>query len=184
LLATEGTRVKRPKKATGKSARKKLPKSVQESPFVQSALNQVPVDLWLACLDVYSAAASLRMPVQNPETRFVIQAGEAGYVPKDSKLNRGVMAVRDFVNDPQLNPAMLTRIMAFGRGIESARNDPQFAKFFEADSPDGGWMIGGPLLAAFALANMDSETLQFDMSSVLKIANEREHLDDWRERDH
>jgi hypothetical protein len=164
--------------ATKKSVRKKLPKAVQQSPFVQSTLKKVPVDLWLACLNVYEAAASHRMPVQNPETRFAVQVGDVAYVPKDSALNRGVMAVRDFTNDPQLNPAMLARIMAFGHGIESARNDPQFAKFFEADSPDGGWMIAGALLAAFALADIEPETLRFDMSSVLQIANEREHLDD------
>lgn len=117
--------------ATKKSVRKKLPKAVQQSPFVQSTLKKVPVDLWLACLNVYEAAASHRMPVQNPETRFAVQVGDVAYVPKDSALNRGVMAVRDFTNDPQLNPAMLARIMAFGHGIESARmtlNSPSSLK--------------------------------------------------------
>jgi len=71
------------------------------------------------------------------------------------------------------------RIVSFGKGIEAAQTDPRFDRYFLGEgSAKGTISIGGPLLAAFALADLDRDTLQFDMDSVLRIASEREVPDD------
>jgi hypothetical protein len=101
------------------------------------------------------------------------------YVPANTPFNRGLLAVRDFTNNRDIFPAMLMRIMSFGKGIEAAQTDPRFGRYFLGEgSAEGTISVGGPLLAAFALADLDRDTLQFDMDSVLRIASEREVLDD------
>jgi hypothetical protein len=130
----------------------------------------VPTDLWLACLDVFEAAAQFRMPVENPESRGFDSGARSGYVPKDTAMNRGIQAVLDFANDPPLRPALIGRIMAFGKGMSAAHADPRFARFFLGEASDGAWRIGEPLLRAFASASFTEGTLDFDLDSVLSTA--------------
>jgi hypothetical protein len=108
-----------------------------------TVLSPVPADLWLACLDVYEAAA-LRMPVENPEHRGFRSGPLAGYVPKDIALNRGILAVLDFANDPPIHAALISRILAFGNGMTAAHADPRFSRFFDGEGSDGSWRIGEP----------------------------------------
>lgn len=148
-------------------------------PFEEHSFKPVPVDLWLGCLDVFEAAVQFRMPIISPAEAFTALGEQIGYVPANTPFNRGLLAVRDFTNNRDIFPVMLMRIMSFGKGIEAARTDPRFGRYFLSEgSAEGGISIGGPLLAAFALADLNRDTLQFDMDSVLRIASEREAFDD------
>jgi hypothetical protein len=140
------------------------------------APSPIPSDLWLACLDVYEAAAELRMPVENPETRFM-SGDRGGYVPKDTAMNRGILAVLDFANDPPLHLALIARILAFGKGMSASHADPRFARFFAGEASDGAWRIGEPLLRAFASASFAEGTRDFDLDSVLAFAAQLDAAD-------
>jgi hypothetical protein len=141
------------------------------------APSAIPSDLWLACLDVYEAAAQLRMPVENPEMRGLRIGDGSGYVMKDMPMNRGILAVLDFAKDPPLHGALIARILAFGKGMNAAHADPRFAVFFLGDASDGAWRIGEPLLRAFASASFTEGTLDFDLGAVLAIATELDAAD-------
>jgi hypothetical protein len=159
----------------GKGATKRRPRL----PVEEESFKPVPVDLWLGCLDVFEAAVQFRMPIRSPAEAFAGIGEQIGYVPANTPFNRGLLAVRDFTRNRDIFPAMLMRIMSFGKGIEAAQADPRFACYFLGEkTADGAISIGGPLLAAFALADLDRDTLQFDMDSVLGIAGERKLLDD------
>lgn len=157
-----------------RKSRKRVP-----SPFEAQACEPVPVDLWMGCLDVFEAASQFRMPVRSIEEAFRNLGEQTGYIPTNTPFNRALLAVKDYTNDPEIFPAMLTRVLCFGRGIEAARKDARFAKYFPGEEkPDGTLSIGGPLLAAFALAAVTPDGLGFDMDSVLRFASEREAFDD------
>jgi hypothetical protein len=147
--------------------------------FDEESFMPVPVDLWLGSLDVFEAALQFRMPIRSPAEAFTGLGEQIGYVPANTPFNRGLLAVRDFTNNRDIFPAMLLRIMSFGKGLEAAQADPRFGRYvLGEETAEGTISIGGPLLAAFALAELDRDTFQFDMDSVLRIASEREILDD------
>ena len=119
------------------------------------------------------------MVTRNPEEAFRGLGEETGHVPTNTQYHRALLAVKDYTNDAEIFPAMLTRVLCFGRGIEAAREDARFARYFRgAETADGAVLIGGPLLEAFALADVIHDELQFDMDSVLSIAAQREKFDD------
>jgi hypothetical protein len=148
-------------------------------PLGEESFKPVPVDLWLGCLDVFEAAMQFRMPIRSPAEAFTGLGEQIGYVPANTPFNRGLLAVRDFTNNRDIFPAMMLRIMSFGKGIEAAQIDPRFGRYFLGEgSAEGTISIGGPLLAAFAVADLERDTLRFDLDSVFRIASEREVLDD------
>jgi hypothetical protein len=152
-----------------KQRQKRISKQVFNAPFMQKTRLPVPEDLWLACVDVYQNAAALRMPVENPEERK-LNIGDTIYGFADIPMNRGMFAVMDFARQPELHPALTTRIMAMGAVLSELRMDARFSPFFKDSAADRSWMVEEALMKAFASADFQAGTLSFDLESVLAVA--------------
>jgi hypothetical protein len=153
--------------------RKLLPKATQNSPFYLRSTLPVPLDVWRACMIAYQAAAELKMPGVDP-TEYKIGIAEKLYTFPNNPMNRGIFAVKEFLGQDQadLMPAVCARLMAVGV-IREIRDDERFAQFFKGDAPDGDFLVDDALLDSFATATFVPRTLDFDLQSVLAIANDR-----------
>jgi hypothetical protein len=154
-----------------KSRRKKLSKEAWSTQFTQRLIQPVDVEVFRACIHVYQSAARLTMPVENPEQRkFSIDGKVYGF--KDIPMNRGMLAVGDFLGDQRdaMMPGICSRIMAFGGALQTIRKDARFAQFFKEDTSDGAYMVSEALTDAFATAQFIDRTLEIDIDSVLEIA--------------
>lgn len=136
-------------------------------PSSELSTRAVPVDVWLAAVEVFQGAAEFKTPIENPE-QYGITIDGVRFAFTDGPMNRGLLAVRQLVNsDPQLFIPIGVRCMSFGAGIEAARRQPRFAPFFKEETgADGSWQVAESLIGAFAQAAFDASTGAFDLDSV------------------
>jgi hypothetical protein len=151
--------------------KKKLSKSDAAGKFYQDSIRTVPVDVWKACVIAYQAAARLTMPVKNPG-EYKVRMGGQVYAFTDNPLNRGMMAVKEFLREEQMEffPAIVTRIMAFSGVMERIQTEERFAVFFKPAEEEGATMISEALLDAFATAQFMPRTMDVDLDAVHSIA--------------
>lgn len=148
-----------------------MPLESWQAHFVQKSLMAVDPQTFLACTHIYQAAARLTMVVENPQERkFAIEGKVYGFA--DIPMNRGMLAVMDFLRDQrqQIGPAVCSRLMAMGVLFESAQTDQRFSEFFRNKSADGSVMVAEVFMTACAQARFVKRTLDLDIEDVLAIA--------------
>lgn len=141
----------------------------------REAIAPVPVDVWTACFTLYQAAARFETPVTNP-AEYKVRVGKNTIVEfTDIPMNRGMVAVKEFMRDqPAIYPAVVARMISMNVGgtMGALRENPEFAKFFQPDRPDGSWNVAEALIEAFATAPFLPEGLNFDLKELHRIASE------------
>jgi hypothetical protein len=154
--------------------------------FADALNTPLDEDLFLYCLSLYQEAASLRMPVENPENRkFVIEDIET-VAFTDNPMNRGFSAVNKEMDeqgfDQPKRMAMMTRIMHIGQIFEA---QDRFKHWFAPSPGDGSMMINDALLRAAAVARFvtANDKMHFDLDDVERCANAIDQRLAERERD-
>jgi hypothetical protein len=133
----------------------------------------VDADLFLWCTGIYSAAASMQMPTDNPETKK-IAIDDNVYAFTDRPFNRGMLAVmeqlKDRVPEQELRMAMGFRLMHFSQVLDA----PRFERFKRTCEEPGAIEIAEALLRACATAKMQQtgNDMGFDLDDVERIATE------------
>jgi len=133
-----------------------------------------PVDpeLFLWCSNVYSAAAHLTTPVENPENRPVMEIEGSVYSFSDLPINRGMLAVMKELRDRGVSESERmsfgARIMHFGEVLQSKK----LRKFMKEGDEPGALMVSEALIRACATARMSviRNRIRFDISDVARIA--------------
>jgi hypothetical protein len=127
----------------------------------------VAVDLYLAAIELYQAAATFRAPVTNPE-EYKVLVGTTLVSFADRPESRGAIALKSLVShDPTLYAPLLARVMAFNSVFRVRESEPRLAAFF---TPEG---VEEVLLEACATAPFRADTLDFDIPALLKIAEDK-----------
>ena len=142
-----------------------------------AAASTEPVDaeFFLWCSGIYSAAAHLSMPVENPASRPIFADGDKTYAFSDIPLNRGMLAVmkelteRGSSEDEKM--AMCSRLMHFGEVFGAHKELEPFLK--KGDKGDEV-LVSEALIKACATARMllIGDKLRFDIKDVARIAQE------------
>jgi hypothetical protein len=147
-------------------------------PSVMLERVNVPVDeeLFIFCTNVYMAAASLTMPVENPETKKVHIEDVGTVAFSDIPMNRGMLAVTNELNEQGVDEvtrfSLCWRIMHFG---DVLKETGRFARWIRpldgVDSTD----VADALIRACAHAKMRVDgSGSFDMDDVSRYAEEIE----------
>ena len=152
---------------------RELPASVVSSPYYEQATQAVPRELWMASLTLYQSAARFVTPVTNPG-EYKVRFGKKVYSFPDTEMNRGIVALKEFLRDDQqdLFPSIVARIMALGEVLQPMRQQERFSVFFLADATDGSWTVSDALLEAFASAPFVPRTFSVHLEAVYRIATE------------
>ena len=83
-----------------------------------ASMEPVDAEFFLWCSGIYSAAAHLSTPVENPASRPIFADGDKHYAFSDIPLNRGMLAVmnelRERGSSEDEKMAMCSRLMHFG----------------------------------------------------------------------
>jgi hypothetical protein len=127
-----------------------------------------PEELMFA-FNVADAAASLRMPVENPGTKSIKLLDEKkGKVRTialtDRPMNRAMLAVGEHFKGDKFK-ALMWRLLAMHDILE----DPRLASWVRQAS-DGRTEIAESLLAAAARARMTTKKNTFDIDEIAKLA--------------
>jgi len=131
----------------------------------------LPVDeeLFMYCSNLYSAAASLAMPVENPEEKKLYIEGMGNFGFKDMPMNRGMLAITKELREQGIAEdvrfSMGIRIMHFGQVLE-ARN--RFAQWIRPKDEDGSVDVAEALIRACAIAKfqLTEGEMNFDLDDV------------------
>lgn len=133
----------------------------------------VDEDLFLFCTNLYTAAARMTMPVENPEARSITLEGFGTFSFKDMPVNRGMTALMDElvqqgVNEPT-RASMCWRVMNFGYILNESE---RFAHWFRPGDKEGAVAVAEALIRAGAVAkiNFIKESATFDMDDVARHA--------------
>lgn len=78
---------------TRSTAKHKDPHLRARQMFQEFMATDVDAQLFVFCAELYRAAASLAMPVENPENRPLVADGDKVYALSDRPMNRGMLAV-------------------------------------------------------------------------------------------
>ncbi len=135
-----------------------------------------PVDpqLFLWCSNVYSAAAHLAMPVENPENQPILELEGKVYSFSDMPINRGMLAVMKELRDRGVSEddrmAFAARLMHFGEVLQSKK----LQKFMKKGEEPGTLMVSEALVRACATARMkiSKNRIRYDISEIQRIAQE------------
>ncbi|MBC8641565.1 hypothetical protein IAG25_32600 [Caballeronia sp. EK] len=133
----------------------------------------VDEDLFLFCTNLYTAAARMTMPVENPEARPITIEGMGTFAFKDIPMNRGMMAVtKELIDqgvDEPTRTSMCWRVMNFGDVLNEGE---RFARWFRAGDRPGAVSVAEALIRAGAVAKIDfsKESATFDMDDVARHA--------------
>lgn len=135
----------------------------------------VDEDLFLFCSNLYSAAAQMTMPVENPAARPIIKSGGKTYSFSDIPMNRGMLAVMSELNEQNttqvIKMSMSWRIMHFGDVLSET---DRFSKWIRDTNEEGAMEVAESLIRACARANMvmTNEVASFDLDDVERLAVE------------
>ena len=141
-----------------------------------AAASLLPVDpeLFLWCQGVYYAAATMAMPVQNPEYTRIPLNEKGGFVLKDMPINRGMLAVakelRERKASEETKMAMMTRLMHFGDILR----EPALAPFIKRTGDSDALSVSEALIKACATAKLVTinERIRFDIDDLARIAQQ------------
>ncbi|WP_233874603.1 TraB/GumN family protein [Paraburkholderia adhaesiva] len=137
----------------------------------------LPVDenLYLFCSNLYSAAAHMSMPVENPESKELRIDGFGTVAFSDIPVNRGMLAVTNELNeqgvDQKTRFSTCWRIMHFGDVLGETE---RFAKWLRPGEEPGAIDVAEALIRACAIARIDmsNDKGSFDMDDVARHAAE------------
>lgn len=129
----------------------------------------VDEDLFLYCSNLYSAAASFAMPVENPEEKkiHIQDVGTFGF--KDMPMNRGMLAITKELREQgiaeDIRFSLGNRIMHFGHVLEARDRFPQWIR---SKDKDDSVDVAEALIRACALAKfiLTDDDLVFDLDDV------------------
>lgn len=134
----------------------------------------VDPDLFLWCSNVYSAAAHMTMPVENPATRPAFELDGSVYSFSDLPINRGMLAVMRELKDRAVSEedrmAFATRLMHFGAVLQSKK----LQKFMKQGEEPGALMVSEALIRACATAKMKvtRSRIGYVVADVARIAQQ------------
>lgn len=129
----------------------------------------VDEDLFLYCSNLYSAAASLAMPVENPEEKKIHIKDRGTFGFKDIPMNRGMLAITKELREQgipeNIRFSLGIRIMHFGQVLE-ARD--RFRQWIRPRDEDDSIDVAEALIRACALArfNLTDDDLVFDLDDI------------------
>lgn len=140
------------------------------------AASRLPVDpeFFLWCQGVYYVAATLAMPVQNPEYTRIPLDEEGGFVLRDIPINRGMLAVAKELRERNASQeatfAVMTRLMHFGEIL----HEGALAPFIKPAGDSGELAVSEALIKACATAQlvMINDRLRFDIDELARIAQQ------------
>jgi hypothetical protein len=156
---------------TGQS-KQKLSNWDKMSEYIDTPVDE---DLFLFCSNLYSAAAQMRMPVENPTAKPIFESDGNVYAFSDMPINRGMLAVMDELNEqnvPQeIKMSMTWRIMQFGEVLSETE---KFSKWMRFTNEEGTMEVAESLIRACAKAKMvmTKENASFDLDDVERLAIE------------
>jgi hypothetical protein len=137
----------------------------------------VDEDLFLYCSNIYSAAANMTMPVENPSARPIINDGDKTYAFSDIPVNRGMLAVNKELTEMNMGPEvkypMTLRLMHFG---DVLLPNPLLEKWIKPNDEPDSLSVAECLIRACAKAKLivDNEHIGWDFEDVARIAAEIE----------
>lgn len=155
-----------------RKAARKMPASLAEA--ARQSMEPVDPELFLWCQGVYYAAASLSMPVQNPEYTRVPLDEKGGFVLKDMPMNRGMLAVLKELrerNAPEnVKMAMMARLMHFGEIMRA----PALAPFIKPTGNGDELSVSEAVIKACATAEfvIADANMRFDIDDIARIAQQ------------
>jgi hypothetical protein len=138
---------------------------------------QVDEELFLFCSNLYSAAAQMTMPVENPENKrlMIDEYGEIAF--RDTPMNRGMLAATKECREHGLSEderfAMGMRVMHFGNVLEARE---RFAHWIKAGETSDSLNVGENLIRACAKARFvfTNTEMGFDLDDIERHAGEIE----------
>lgn len=136
-----------------------------------------PVDpeMFLWCQGVYSAAAHLSMPVENPGARPILEHDGKLYGFSDIPINRGMLAATKELRERGVGEdqkmATLTRLMHFG---EVFQHRDRLAAFIKPGDEEGTVSVSEALIKACATAKfiLTGDKMRLDIDDVARIAQQ------------
>jgi hypothetical protein len=135
----------------------------------------VDEDLFLFCSNLYTAAAKMTMPVENPAAAQFAIEGMGTYSFTDTSFNRGLGAVAQELSEQGVDEAthfsVTYRLMMLGAVL---RETELFSKWIRPGGESGQIEVAEALLRACARAklNTDDESGMFDLADVARHATE------------
>ena len=139
-----------------------------------ASLLPVDPDLFLWCQSVYYAAATMAMPVQNPEYTRIPLNEKGGFVLKDMPINRGMLAVAKELRERKMpeetKMAMMTRLMHFGDILREAALAPFIKRTGDSDELS----VSEAVIKACATAKLITinDHIRFDIDDLARIAHQ------------
>lgn len=137
----------------------------------------VDEELFLYCSNIYSAAAQMTMPVENPASKPLFRDKKGTYSFSDIPLNRGCLAVTkeliDMGQPINVRHAMITRLMQFG---DVLKPNPLLSKWIKPGEAEDELNVAESLIRACAVAKIiiTENSISFDMEDVARLSAEIE----------
>lgn len=141
-----------------------------------AAASLLPVDpeLFLWCQGIYYAAATMAMPVRNPEYVRIPLNEKGGFVLKDMPINRGMLAVAKELRERKVSEettmAMMTRLMHLGDILREAALAPFIKRTGNSDEHS----VSEAVIKACATAKLITinDRIRFDIDDLARIAQQ------------
>lgn len=156
------------------SIEKKLALQTKMADNIRTPVNE---DIFLFCSNIYTAAAQMTMPVENPESKPIVEFEGHTYSFADTALNRGMIAVMKELREQKIpqevSMAITWRLMHFG---DVLRQVEKFSKWIKPVGEDGAFDVAESLIRACAGANMivSNNSASYDYDDVERLADEIE----------
>lgn len=144
----------------------------------------VEPELFVWCLNTYSAAAQLKMPVENPAAKPVLEYEDKLYSFSDNPTNRGMLAVMKELRERKIpeeqRMSFAVRIMHFGEILQSKK----LGKFMKPGEEPEELMVSEALMRACATAKIltSKKQIKFDIADVERIAQRLTEEDQKKEK--
>lgn len=148
-----------------------------------------PVDpqLFLYCSGLYSAAAHLQMPVENPENRPIHFDDGTAIALTDIPVNRGMLAVTKELREQKVSEetkaAMVTRLLHFGEILDAKG---ALAEWIKPSDAEGALSVSEAVILACASARLivENDHIRYDVEDVARIAKQYDDEEAAREKQH
>lgn len=140
-------------------------------------IDAVDEDLYLYCSNIYSAAAQMTMPVENPESKKILISDDKAISFRDIPINRGCLAVnKELIEmgvEAKVRRSMLARIMQFG---DVLKPNPLIDTWLKPGDTQDELNVAESLIRACARANIVvvDNSLRFDLADVARLSAEIE----------
>ena len=160
---------------TRRTAKHKDPHLRARQMFQEFMATDVDAQLFVFCAELYQAAASLAMPVENPENRPLVVDGDKVYALSDRPMNRGMLAVMKELREQgypeDMRYAITSRLLHMGEIFEKK----ELAPFIKPGDHPGTISVSDALLHACAKARFvwEGEYMGFDIADVVRIARQQ-----------